>query len=190
MIYVLIGIFSFVLMFLFDVFTLYDRPYLKRFFGIIGLSLFIYSTIQVIVHSDRINLPLEVQLVAGILCLLSLLLLVFSLFIEVSFIKTYGNETHNNNLVNTGTYALCRHPGVLWFAFIFLFLFLFTGAELLIIAGISWTLMDVIYILLQERYIFNHMFKSYPEYQKTTPMLIPNRTSINKCIETIIFINK
>lgn len=145
----------------------------------------IYSAIMVTVVSEKITLPMTVRLMGGILWLLSMALLVYSLFLELPFVQTYGKKEHNHNLVNTGTYALCRHPGVLWFGFVFLFFFFTTGAVLLIPAGIIWTIIDILHVYLQEKMFFPKMFPEYGKYIKDTPMLIPNRKSMMKCKDTL-----
>ena len=101
--------------------------------------------------------------------------------------KTYGKVQHSTQLVDTGTYALCRHPGVLWFGFLFLFLFCTTGSILLIPAGIIWTGIDILHVYLQEKWFFCNLFPEYQSYIKTTPMLIPTKASIKKCRATLYY---
>lgn len=185
--YIFIGIIAFIFFFLFDIYTLKNEGIKKIIFGFIGLGLFIYSTVMITVTSVKVDIPLPFRIVGLVLCLGVTFLLIYSLFLELPFVKTYTKMVHNNELVQTGTYALCRHPGVLWFGFLFLFFCSTTGAVLLLLAGIVWTSADVIYVYLQEKLLFYKIFPGYKAYVKTTPMLIPTKASVKECISTLFF---
>ncbi len=185
MLYIVLGSFSFVFLFLFDVYTLRKDGIKKKIFGILGLGLLLYSTIMTTVVSTRVVFSTPIRMVAAIGWIFSILLLAYSLFLELPFVNTYGKREHSNQLVDTGTYALCRHPGVLWFGFAFLFFFLLTGAKLIAVAGIIWTSLDILHVYLQEKIFFKKMFPDYELYIQQTPMLIPTLYSIRKCLSTI-----
>jgi protein-S-isoprenylcysteine O-methyltransferase Ste14 len=185
--YILIGTTAFIFFFFFDIYTLKNEGVKKKIFGIMGLGTFIYSAVMIILRSDKIEILLPIRISSFVLWLGVTLLLIYSLFLELPFVKTYGKMQHNTELVDTGTYALCRHPGVLWFGFLFLFLFSTTGAVLLIPAGVIWTIIDILYVYLQEKLFFYKIFPEYKAYIKTTPMLIPTRASMKKCIATLYF---
>lgn len=185
MTYVLLGAVSFVFFYLFDVFNIKGKSLLKVSFAIIGLITFIYSSYKIAFLGSNVSFHKGIRLISALLFLISLFLLFYSLFLELPFKKTYGGKDYNNGLITTGTYALCRHPGVLWFFFMFIFLFFYTGSTLLLMAGLIWTSLDVLYVYLQEKYFFQDMFKDYKKYKKTTPMLIPNLESIKRCFKTI-----
>jgi hypothetical protein len=40
-------------------------------------------------------------------------------------------------------------------------------------------------VVVQDRYFFPKMFKGYDEYQKETPMLVPNRRSLKAFINSL-----
>ena len=185
MVYIFIGSLAFLFLFLFDIYTLSNDGIRKKIFGAIGLALLMYSAIMATVVSDKIPLPLTVRLSSLVLCIGAGFMLIYSLFLELPFVNTYGKEQHSSTLVDTGTYALCRHPGVLWFGMLFYFYFFATGAVLIIWGGILWTCMDILHVYLQEKLFFPKMFPTYGEYMKTTPMLIPNKASVKKCALTI-----
>lgn len=168
-------------------YTLKNKSIKKKTFGIIGLGLLVYSAITVIVVSRKVYISVLLRIGAGSLFLIFAFLLVYSLFLELPFVKTYGKKKFNDELVDTGTYALCRHPGVLWFGFVFFFLSITTGAQLLFAAGVVWTGLDVLHIYLQEKLFFPKMFPKYKEYINTTPMLLPTKESIKKCLTTMKF---
>ncbi|MFZ5352319.1 MAG: hypothetical protein ACOZCL_06285 [Bacillota bacterium] len=185
MIYILTGISAFIFLFLFDVYTIRGWIYRKYICGCIGAALILFSAIMLAIVSKKAVLPLSLRLTAIVLCILSVFLLVYSLFIELPFKTTYAQKKHSSILIDTGTYALCRHPGVLWFAFIFFFYYFATGAELVIAGGLIWTSLDVLHVYLQEKLFFLKMFPSYADYMSYTPMLIPTKSSIERCILTL-----
>jgi protein-S-isoprenylcysteine O-methyltransferase Ste14 len=186
MFYIILGLFAFVLLFFFDYFTLKNKNIMKKLFGIGGLLLLVLSGIMVTWTSERTEFPLPVRVIAGILWVISTFLLIYSLFLELPFNKTYTKGSHSTEVIDTGTYALCRHPGVLWFGMLFFFFYFTTGAELLIPAGILWTLADILHVYLQDKIFFRRMFPSYEDYVKSTPMLIPTSRSIKKCVSTVL----
>lgn len=188
--FILTGSISFIFLFLFDYYSLKNHHIKKRIFGLLGLFLMIYSTAMVIVTSERISFSITVRSISAVLCAAAVFLLMYSLFLELPFMNIYVKQGHHKQLVDIGTYALCRHPGVLWFGFVFLFSFITTGALLLMWAGIIWTSINIVYVYLQEKLFFYKMFSTYHVYVKTTPMLIPTKASIKKCTATLFKIGE
>lgn len=186
MIYILTGAAAFVFLFFFDVYTLKDKSLQKYICGLAGLGLLVFSAVMAVTVSEAHTFPGFIRYPAWLLLAAAVWLLIYSLFLELPFDNTYKSKQHSTVLIDTGTYALCRHPGVLWFALLFLFFFLATGAELLIAAGIIWTCLDVLHVYLQEKLFFTRMFPGYAGYMESTPMLIPTSRSLKKCISTII----
>lgn len=113
-------------------------------------------------------------------------LLIYTLFFALPFDTTYVRQSKAARKVYTkGMYALCRHPAVLWFAFLYLNLFLAAGTLRMFAVFIVNTFMDVLYVILQERYIFHKTFSDYEAYTKTTPFLIPDKKSIRQCLKKL-----
>jgi protein-S-isoprenylcysteine O-methyltransferase Ste14 len=183
--YIFLGAIGFLFILLFDVYTLKTDGLKRKTLGFSGVMLIAYSSIMATIVSEKVNIPIAVRIAAWILWAAVLFLLIYSLFLELPFKKTYGGAKYSSELVDTGTYALCRHPGVLWFGLMFLFYFLATGAVLLIPAGIIWTSIDVVHVYIEDKFFFPRMFLNYKCYAKSTPMLIPNKQSISRCISTI-----
>ena len=111
--------------------------------------------------------------------------MLYALFIALPFQKTYMEIEKDNKVIDKGMYALCRHPGVLWFFFFYLFLWLASGKMIIMWAGIIWTIMDIIHVYVQERWLFPKNLRGYDQYQKRVPFLIPNARSIKQFILTI-----
>lgn len=104
--------------------------------------------------------------------------MVYALFFALPFAKTYGTASEENAVVDTGVYALCRHPGVLFLILGYIFLWLAAGGTWLLMAAVTFSLCDIGHVYLQDRYFFPSTLKGYDRYQKNTPFLLPNRKSI------------
>ncbi|HYF83394.1 MAG TPA: hypothetical protein VEB00_10250 [Clostridia bacterium] len=183
--YIILGAVGFLFILLFDIYTLKTDGLKRKALGLSGVVLIAYSAIMATIVSEKIAIPAAIRIAAWILWAAAAFLLVYSLFLELPFKKTYGEAKYSSELVDTGTYALCRHPGVLWFGLMFSFYFLATGAVLIIPAGIIWTAIDIIHVYIEDKFFFPRMFASYKGYTESTPMLIPNKKSIRRCISTI-----
>jgi len=90
-----------------------------------------------------------------------------------------------DRLIRTGTYALVRHPGVLWYALLLVSLIFVSKSKLLLVASPIWLAMDIVHVIIQEKFFFGKMFEDYEHYRRETPMLIPSRRSISACLRTI-----
>jgi protein-S-isoprenylcysteine O-methyltransferase Ste14 len=146
------------------------------FFGV----LFVFaSSINIILNGETYNIPMFVRVLSGIVAVAFLILLIYSVLIEVN-----KKRSEKEKLLTTGTYALSRHPGVIWFLFYYIFgSVLFANTEILV-AGIIWSITNIIYVLLQEKLVFNKLFENYDKYRKTTPMLFPTIKSIKRFMTT------
>ena len=113
--------------------------------------------------------------------LVFLILLVYTLFFALPFEETYVKESGVRLAYTEGVYALCRHPGVLWFVGLFFCLWGMTGEFIrgTYFAGmIFW---NYLYIVFQDLWTFPRTFSNYGEYKHTTPFLLPNPDSIRAC---------
>lgn len=178
-----IGILGFGLLLLFDISSLANKNLLKYFFGITGfLSIFVSSILIVAKFSYIFEIDLAYRLISLVLGIIFLVLLIYSVFIEVGK-KTYTIE-NEHSLVTDGTYALSRHPGVVWMLLLYIFGAIFFQNLLAIYAALIWTTVNIIYVSIQERYIFHKIFDNYDTYRESTPMIFPNYQSIEKFITT------
>lgn len=184
--YVLIGCLAFGFMYVFDFNKIKFKVQGLNVFFAITVGLLAYATFGILTGGyDRIFVSFPVQIIAGILAGVSLVLLLYSLFRALPFRRTYVESNEDNPVINTGFYALCRHPGVIWFFFFFLFLSLASGIKIMILATLIWTALDVVHVYFQDRWFFPLTLKDYDLYQKETPFLIPTRESIKRCIATL-----
>ena len=183
MIYLGLGILGFVMLLVFDICSLSEKSICKYFFGVSGFLLILFSSVFLVQMNSNIFFPVPFRLIALSLSILSLILLVYSVFIEVG--KNTYRFKNENKLITTGTYALSRHPGVLWFLFVYLFGAIYFQNYFVLYAGLLWTVINVIYVYIQERFIFTKLFENYGSYIQTTPMFLPSIQSIERCITTL-----
>ena len=115
----IIGIFGFVFFLFFDFMMIHKRYIIMYVFLVFGMGLFLYSTLMLINSSWIMHIPIVLRVVSLGLSLLFFILVIYSMFIEVG---VFRKREERNELVTRGTYALVRHPGVLWLFFAFLFL--------------------------------------------------------------------
>ncbi|NLC32614.1 MAG: hypothetical protein GX781_04895 [Clostridiales bacterium] len=106
----------------------------------------------------------------------------FSLFLSLPAVHTYFGKEEPGFLVDSGMYALCRHPGALWFPIFSCFLALGLANPELLLAAVLASLLNVLYVWFQDKKIFPHTIMGYERYQKTTPFLLPNAHSFSRAI--------
>lgn len=148
-------------------------------------AVFTCAFVAILLDPDRLAFSPALRMVGVILCVPFFMLWIFSLFLEIPFRLTYGVERGKRGVVTTGTYALSRHPGVIWFFFFHTCLVLMSGSRLLLAAVPFWTGMNVLLVFVEDRVFFPRTFgDSYLEYRRRVPFLVPNPASIRRCIKT------
>ncbi len=188
MIYLGLGVVGFGLLLIFDIFSLNEKSIVKYLFAITGFGLIIGSTILLLTLQSDIQFPPFFRIASFVVAIFFLALLIYSVFIEVG--KNTYQYKNESKLVTTGTYALSRHPGVLWFLLAYMFAAVSFQNHYILVAGLIWTGINIIYVVIQERFIFTKIFKHYGKYVETTPMLLPSKNSIEKCITTLKWRNE
>lgn len=183
MLFIIIGCLAFFFFIIFDLNkVLFIHKWINACF-FIGIVLLGLSTADLLFDSFKSpHILTTMQWLAGTLAFISLLLIIYSLFGGIPFTKTYMQTNKENIVINTGIYALCRHPGAIWVFFFYLFLALASGNKLFLWAAVTWTIMNIIYVYIQDRWIFPIILKDYQSYQKNVPFLIPNLSSIRNCV--------
>ena len=184
MIYIAAGILGLIIIHIFDIVS--SRKIssgVKPCVWIMGSGLLGYSIVMLCLESNILPLPLWVTWLGWGLLTLSLFLLVYSLFINLPFHKTYIATGTGDKLVKSGFYALVRHPWIHCFTLVLVSLILVSKSSLLLIAAPIFILLGVLLVIVQDKFFFVRMFDGYRQYQQETPMLVPNRRSINAFIE-------
>jgi protein-S-isoprenylcysteine O-methyltransferase Ste14 len=126
------------------------------------------------------------SLVIGIfITVVGFIMWTYSVFVELPLRPTYIDVDNDQYLVSNGTYALVRHPGVLWLVLTFCGVWLIRPSIPLALIFIAWSLLDIILVYIQDRWIFPRMIEKYNQYKDITPFLIPNIQSLRNCLSTI-----
>ncbi len=176
------AILPFFLFILYDVNGILWRIRIFRSFFLLGVVLIIINTSVQIVDNYTAGSVNLVYLAPAVLCCV---ILFYSLFFALPFQKTYLSEQNPSQLCRTGLYAMCRHPGVLWFAGFYLFLsLLFPGRELAVYSFVC-SVCNIVYAAFQDIWSFPRTFSDYDAYKKEVPFLFPNRKSILKVLGAI-----
>lgn len=108
--------------------------------------------------------------------LIGFILLIKALFFSLPA-GTYSHPTAPRRVYSGGMYALCRHPGFPAFVLLYAGLALWFGRKSLLPFGLL-VLLNLIYILLQDRWTFPHIFCDYADYRRRVPFIIPTIGSI------------
>ena len=112
--------------------------------------------------------------------------LIYSLFFALPFEATYQTQENGRHVYDKGVYALCRHPGILFFFMTMLALGLaalpYTG---LLTRGMLFSAMNLAYAAFQDRVTFPKTFCDYPAYRQRIPFLIPTKESIRLALHTL-----
>lgn len=185
MTYIAIGVCGFLMAYLFDVVSLGRIPGAKQSIGIVTVVLIVYASVMACLEPGKLGLPIWLTWVGWALLVISLTLLIYSLFMNLPFHKTYVEPGVGDKLIKTGTYALVRHPGISWYALTLVSLIFISQSKLLLIASPIWLAMDILHVVIQDKFFFGKMFAGYEDYRRETPFLIPNRRSINACLRTL-----
>ncbi len=184
MIYITLGILGFIIVHLFDIVSLKRVPSgAKPCVWAIGSGLLVYSLIMLCLQSNTLPLPIWSTWLGWGLLTLSFFLLIYSLFVNLPFRKTYIASGVSDRLIKTGLYALVRHPWIHCFTLTLLSLVLVSRSSLLLIAVPIWVLVNIALVIIQDKFIFGKMFQGYDSYRQETPMLVPNRRSFNNFVK-------
>ena len=122
------------------------------------------------------------HLFAAVLCMINTLLLVYTLFFALPFEDTYVEQAHLK-VYDQGVYALCRHPGILWFFFAYTFLSMTFSSIEIAVAAILFSVMNLLYAYMQDRFIFPKTLEGYKAYCERVPFLIPTRQSLKESLK-------
>jgi len=185
MIYIILGSLGFLIIHLFDIISLKRIWGAKPFTWILGSGLLVYSVVRLCLKSNTLPLPIWSAWLGWGLLSIFLFLLIYSLFINLPFRKTYIAPGVGDKLITDGLYALVRHPGVHWFTLTLLSLVLLSKSSLLLIAAPIWILLDILLVTIQDKLFLGRMFDGYDRYRQETPMLLPNRKSISAFINSL-----
>jgi protein-S-isoprenylcysteine O-methyltransferase Ste14 len=151
-------------------------------------GLLLAALAALLLNGDRFAPSLHLRVVGGVFSAVFLFLLASSLFLEIAFFPPRAKGRAERRVITTGTYALCRHPGVLWLPLFLLSIAALSGSRLLLLAVPLWTVADILLVAVEDAVFFPRIFgKAYDEYRRTVPFLVPTPASIARCTQTYRF---
>jgi len=182
----ILGAFAFLLFYLHDYRQLKEPDKAFSYLFYIGIGCLCIST-GVIVTEACLSISNHWAKVAAwlFLSLFFCILLFYTLFLALPYSATYRSPSGGRPLVAHGVYALCRHPGILWFTAIYVCLWQAVGGRMLFYAAVLFSGLNLFYAAIQDRWVFPRQFDEYDRYRKEIPFLIPNLRSIRRCMETL-----
>ena len=184
MFYIAVGGFSFILGYLRDLADVRNRVVIKKVLGLASISLAIFSTVMLSIRSPLLPLPHFLSLAAWPVFGVFALLFVYSVYIEIQLSQS-RQDSKEKRLVTTGTYALSRHPTFLWSVLAMGFLVLATRSQYLLIAWPLWSILELVWVWLQDRFFLPATFAEYDQYRQSTPMLVPTGKSLRRCLTSL-----
>ncbi len=176
---IIAGTVGFGLFFLYDAYVLALRERRPLIFAS-GFVLLTAGTVQIFAAAPYKGAAVS-NIIFGAAALFLLALLIYTLFFALPAKKTYTGRS-GQNLVSSGVYSLCRHPGVLWLFLFYLFSWLLCGSKYMLIAWLLFSALDIAYVIWQDVSVFPKTIPGYDEYKKTTPFLIPSIKSIKNSL--------
>ena len=154
----------------------------------LGGALLIAATAALLVRRWRSVPPGPGSLPWFVGSALMLLLLLYTLFFALSAGGSSAATAQKDELrplVDTGVFALCRHPGVLFLGGFYACLWGALGGMALGLAFVLFTLLDAAYAAWQGRYVFPRSIRGYAAYRAATPRFLPTRGSLRRCLHTL-----
>jgi protein-S-isoprenylcysteine O-methyltransferase Ste14 len=182
-----IGVLAFAVALFFDWISLKKIKKIKLFVALVTVGLHAYSFVLVLWNVEHFNIPAGLSIFGWIILPIFGFLSIYSLAFEVPSGKTYSQSGGSHSLTKTGSYALTRHPELLWYALFLIALFLISGSKVLIIAAPAWLVFKLANVFIQDKLLFEKMFPEYSQYKTETPMIIPSRKSIKVFWKTFKF---
>lgn len=168
-----LGAFAFVMFILYDINQIKGNVKKYNLLFPFGIAMLLGLTILITVESTvTYNFSKYLIIVFWALAVAFFILLCYTLFFAVPFDAAYLQGS-KQKLSTHGVYGVCRHPGVLFLAGAYIFLALALGRQSLLIAGVVFTIYNIIYVVVQDQWIFPIIFEGYDDYKKSTHFLVP-----------------
>ncbi len=184
--YILIGLVGFGFIAAAEYFSQRPVGLLKPLLWLASVTCFLYASIMAWVDAPRFAIPSALGVAAWAFFFAFGGLFVYSAFLEVPFRRSYVEHSQKGRLVTGGTYALTRHPGVLWSTWWLLSMVLVSRSLVLAVAVPFWIAANVGCVYLEEKVNLEKAFgEEYKEYQRGTPMLIPTKASLLRFLRIV-----
>lgn len=180
------GVVAFLLFAIYDINSVKQKcKWIKSAFFIGALLLATATGILMVRNWERGGIGGVGQWVALVLAAVFFIFLIYTLFFAIPFSETYIKKDGDPQVCAEGMYALCRHPGVLWFVGLYICLAAAVPEPSVILAGVIFCVCNLLYVIVQDVWTFPNCFADYRSYKKKVPFLIPTGKSMSECIRTL-----
>ena len=105
-----------------------------------------------------------------------------ALFGAIPVKETYIGADPAQKLVDSGLYAMCRHPGAIFFPLMSVCLALGLGSVSLLINGLLASSLNLLYVVFQDQVVFPSTIPGYGSYRQRVPFLLPTAQSIARAL--------
>jgi protein-S-isoprenylcysteine O-methyltransferase Ste14 len=172
-------------------FAILDRfTTVRKIVLLLGVASLMLAFVVAYGQGQPLGLPAWLKYPGWVLTILGGSLLIYSVFIEIPLtlrqrqLRMTGYPAPT--LVQTGTYALCRHPGFWWLIFLLAGQIMAVQNSGVAQLALVWIVLDLTLVTLQDRYLFPRRFLDYGDYQARTPFLVPifNQDTLNRIFNT------
>lgn len=173
------GTVSFLLFLLGDLNDAFWHRKLLRPAFLTGAAMLAVSTAGILLAQSPWSFsPLRLGFLAA--ALLFGVLLVWALFFSFPPKEAYVDAPRDRKVYTGGMYALCRHPGILWFCL--LYGCLIPGAGFPPVLASLYCMLNILLGWVEDQWIFPRLFSDYGAYKLRTPFLIPTPKSLRAWI--------
>jgi len=171
---ILLSFVSWIFLFLFEIIKTKNKNNIKNQFNpffILGTVLLMVSYLLFGIYSfnkeNIMRLELKNRLIIGaILFSLSIFYYVYIIFFSLS--KNALTKENNQLVIKTGIYKRHRHPGLIAFILVSISLSIFVGSYDFLLFSLINSIINIIYIILQDIYFFPSYIDGYQKYKTDT----------------------
>ena len=184
MLWIALGTIGFCIGFMIEVVPRARQGALRPVLWALSFTVILTAMALAAIFTDRYASPTWLTTLGWPAMLVGMALMLYTLLLELPFGSTFLKAPPASGLIRTGSYALVRHPTVLWYLLMMVGLTLASRSITLQIAAPIWLALDVAWIFVQERVSLPKSFPDYHNYIETTPMLLPTKRSILACLKS------
>ena len=141
----------------------------------IGYLCILASIVFLMLSTQLPATPFGLLLIKGFLTSAFLLLLIYSVLIEipVALRRRSRGRSDERAVVDSGFYGVVRHPGFVWFALLWASIVATYLDPRVTAVGTALVIIDFALVVLEDLVFFPRIFPNYSEYKKQVPFIIP-----------------
>lgn len=174
---------SFVSMLISDLLKLRNKGKGGALLLIAGMILLVISLAFTAFSGERFGVVLPLRALAFLLAGITMAMEMTALFFSLPVRETYL-LVEKTQLQDQGMYALCRHPAAICLPVLLISLSVGLGSSSLLRIGMFASFLNLVYVWIQDRYVFPRTIQGYHDYQKRVPFLLPTKASVKAAIAT------